>query len=199
MHVSCIYSVSVSVQICELYCKWVKWFSIMGDVWYIIEFIFSVSCWWTASKMYVCVCVWLRAAAGMWRRREAEVVAYRIICRTTVMMDVRSHFLPEDVHTSLSSLSPPFHSTILSFTLIFLPMTHSCFYIPTVFSFLPHCSRSELSLPSSPFIPSVHYYHLSSQSSSPPLAIPGPSFCFLLLHLSFPFPSLHPSFWAIKQ
>lgn len=88
--------------------------------------------------------------------------------QATVMRDVRAHLLPGDIYTSLSATLSLCLSaqTVSSSSFIFLHMTHPYRHTPIVFSFLPHCFRSELSpflsisshhalLPLLPFLPSA--------------------------------------------
>lgn len=111
--------------------------------------------------------MWLRAAVGMWGEREVKVVAYRTSAGYSNEGCSRSPSPRGHLHLSFRhSLPLPFHSTVSSSSFIFLHMTHPYRHTPIVFSFLPHCFRSELSpflsisshhalLPLLPFLPSA--------------------------------------------
>lgn len=159
-----------------------------GDVWYIIEFIFSVSCWWIASKKSVClcscICVWLRPVVGMWWERE--VVAYR------TSNDGCSLSLSPLGHsdTPLFPSSPFFHSTILSLSFIFLYMTHPCLFTGIAFSIPVLQFLTLLSISSQYALLPLLLFLFSTAPHSRPLSLPSSPSSLL---------SLHPSFTAIKQ
>lgn len=150
---------------------WVKWFSIKGAR-YIIEFIFSASCCWIASKE--CLRAYLKLAVRMWW--ECEVVAGRTAAG----------------HSNDGcplSRSPRGHSQLLSFLLSsFLPSTISSLFQPHLSlqassppNDCPQLHFSTIWVPNSPFLP------IPSLLFSPPLLLitGASSACFLLLLLSF--------------
>ena len=133
-----------------------------GDVWYTIEFIFSVSCCWAASKMYV---VWVSVYECGWgqpKECDGNMKLKLWLPKhllATLMVYANSCFVPQDIHTSLLP-SLRYHLHHLSPHELFVPLRS-----------LPSYLSASIGNSSSPFLLNMHYYFCSYSSSSPLLTL----------------------------